>query len=54
MKKAIVISLIVLLLNFLFAQSLRPASEKDFNAAYDAQIQKTLRSFQIFRPSRSS
>jgi CubicO group peptidase (beta-lactamase class C family) len=49
MKKAIVISLVVLLLNSatssLFAQSLRPASEKDFNAAYDTQIQKTLATF---------
>ena len=49
MKKAIVISLVVLLLNsatpFLFAQSSRPASEKDFSAAYDAQIQKTLAKF---------
>ena len=49
MKKAIVISLVVLLLNsatpFIFAQSSRPASEKDFNAAYDAQIQKTMQTF---------
>ena len=49
MKKAIVISLVVLLLNsatpFLFAQSSRPASEKDFSAAYDAQIQKTMQTF---------
>ena len=49
MKKAIVISLVVLLLNsatpFIFAQSSRPASEKDFSAAYDAQIQKTMQMF---------
>ena len=49
MKKAIVISLVALLLNsgspFVFAQTLRPASEKDFNAAYDAQISKTLTMF---------
>jgi len=46
MKKAIVISLVALLLNsaspFVFAQALRQASEKDFNAAYDAQIRKTM------------
>ncbi len=49
MKKAIVISLIALLLNsaspFVFAQALRQASEKDFNAAYDAQIRKTMETF---------
>ena len=49
MKKAIVISLVVLLLNaanpFLFAQTLRSASEKEFNAAYDAQISKTMTTF---------
>ena len=46
MKKAIVISLVALLLNSLvFAQSPRPASEKDFNAAYDAQIRKTMATF---------
>ena len=40
MKKAIVISLVVLLLNsasaFVFAQTLPPATEKAFTAAYDA------------------
>ncbi len=49
MKKAIVISLIALLLNsaspFVFAQTLRPASAKDFDAAYDAQIRKTMATF---------
>src|SRR5437773_3630069 len=49
MKKAIVISLIALLLNsasvFVFAQTSRPAAEKDFIAAYDAQIRKTLATF---------
>ncbi|HSL55898.1 MAG TPA: serine hydrolase [Pyrinomonadaceae bacterium] len=49
MKKALVILLVALLLSsadlFVFAQTLRPASEKDFNAAYDAQIQKTLTTF---------
>src|ERR671927_1879202 len=49
MKKAIVISLVALLLNstslFVFTQTLRPASAKDFNAAYDAQIRKTLETF---------
>jgi len=49
MKKAIVISLVALLLNsatsFVFAQTLRAASEKDFEAAYDAQIRKTLETF---------
>ena len=49
MKKAIVISLVVLLLNsaspFVFAQTLRAASDKDFNAAYDAQIRKTMATF---------
>src|SRR5205823_4984945 len=44
--KAIVISLIALLLNsasvFVFAQTLRPAAEKDFTAAYDAYISKTI------------
>ena len=49
MKKAIVISLVALLLNsttpFLFAQNLRAASDKDFNAAYDAQVRKTLAMF---------
>ncbi|MFN2493765.1 MAG: serine hydrolase domain-containing protein, partial [Pyrinomonadaceae bacterium] len=49
MKKAIVISLVALLLNsagvFVFGQTLRPAGEKDFNAAYDAQIRKTIATF---------
>ena len=49
MKKAIVISLVVLLLNsaspFVFPQTSRSASEKDFNAAYDAQIRKTMATF---------
>jgi CubicO group peptidase (beta-lactamase class C family) len=49
MKKALVISLVALLLNsaspFVFAQTLRAASDKDFDAAYDAQIRKTLATF---------
>jgi CubicO group peptidase (beta-lactamase class C family) len=49
MKKAIVISLIALLLNstgaFVFPQTNAPATEKDFTAAYDAQIRKTLATF---------
>jgi CubicO group peptidase (beta-lactamase class C family) len=49
MKKAIVISLVALLLNsaslFSFAQTLPPAAEKDFIAAYDAQIRKTMATF---------
>jgi CubicO group peptidase (beta-lactamase class C family) len=49
MKKAIVISLVVLLLNSatpsLFAQTLRAASDKDFSAAFDAQIRKTMETF---------
>src|SRR6185436_9463169 len=49
MKKAIAISLVALLLNsaspFVFAQTLRAASAKDFNAAYDAQVRKTLAMF---------
>lgn len=49
MKKAIVISLVALLLNsatsFVFAQTLRAASDKDFNAAFDTQIRKTLATF---------
>src|ERR1044072_985325 len=49
MKKAIVISLVALLLNsaspIVFAQTLRAASEKEFNAAYDAQIRKTMATF---------
>jgi CubicO group peptidase (beta-lactamase class C family) len=46
MKKAIVISLIALLLNsagvFVSAQSLPPAAEKNFVKAYDAYVSKTL------------
>src|SRR5688572_25174207 len=49
MKKAIVVSLVALLLNsaslFVFAQTLRPASEKDFDVAYDPQIRKTMAMF---------
>ena len=49
MKKAIVISLIVLLLDsasvFVFAQSDTRTTEKDFVAAYDAQIRKTMATF---------
>ena len=49
MKKAIVISLIALLLKsagvFVFAQTLRPVAEKDFTAAYDAHIRKTIATF---------
>jgi CubicO group peptidase (beta-lactamase class C family) len=49
MKKAIVIALVALLLNsasvFVFAQAERPALEKDFTAAYDAQVRKTLAMF---------
>lgn len=49
MKKAIVISLVALLLNsagsFVFTQTLRPATEKDFSAAFDAQIRKTMETF---------
>ena len=46
MKKAIVISLVILLLNsaglFCFAQTDSRATEKDFVAAYDARIRKTI------------
>ena len=49
MKKAIVISLVAVVLNsacpFIFDQTLQPASEKDFDAAYDAQIRKTMATF---------
>ena len=49
MKKAIAISLVALLLNsaspFVFAQTLRAASDKDFNVAYDTQIRKTMATF---------
>ena len=46
MKKAIVISLVALLLNsanvFVFAQTDARAAEKDFTAAYDARIRQTI------------
>jgi hypothetical protein len=46
LRKLIVISLVALLLNSAgvsaFAQASRPAAEKDFTAAYDAQIRKTI------------
>jgi CubicO group peptidase (beta-lactamase class C family) len=49
MKKAIVFSLIALLLNsagvLCFAQTNAPATEKDFNTAYESQISKTLATF---------
>src|SRR5918994_42531 len=49
MKKAIVILLIALLLNsaglFVSAQTLPPATEKDFTATYDASVSKTLAMF---------
>jgi CubicO group peptidase (beta-lactamase class C family) len=49
MKKAIVISLIALLWNSaavsVFAQTLRPPAEKDFIAAYDNQVRKTIATF---------
>jgi CubicO group peptidase (beta-lactamase class C family) len=49
MKKAIVISLVALLVNsaglFVSAQTLPPATEKDFTAAYDASVRKTLAAF---------
>ena len=48
MKKATVISLVAMLLNSacpFFAQTVRSGSEKDFVAAYDAQIRKTLATF---------
>jgi CubicO group peptidase (beta-lactamase class C family) len=49
MKKAIAISLVALLLNsagaLALAQTPHPANEKDFTAAYDAQIRKTLATF---------
>jgi hypothetical protein len=42
MKKAIVISLVAVLVNsagvFVFAQTLPPATEKDFRAAFDASV----------------
>jgi CubicO group peptidase (beta-lactamase class C family) len=49
MKKAIVISLVVLLVNsaggFVFAQTLSPPTEKDFTATYDARMRQTLATF---------
>jgi CubicO group peptidase (beta-lactamase class C family) len=49
MKKAIAFTLVALLLNsagsLVFAQSSRPAAEKDFSTAYDGQIRKTLAMF---------
>jgi len=49
MRKLIVISLVALLLNSAgvsaFPQTSRPADEKDFTAAYDAQIRKTMATF---------
>ena len=49
MKKAIVISLVALLLNsaslFVFAQTDPRAAAKDFTAAYDVQIRKTIATF---------
>jgi CubicO group peptidase (beta-lactamase class C family) len=49
MKKAIVISLIALLLNSagvcVFAQTSRPSTEKDFTAAYEAYVRKTIATF---------
>lgn len=49
MKKAIVISLVALLVNsaggFVFAQTLSPPTEKDFSATYDARIRQTLATF---------
>jgi CubicO group peptidase (beta-lactamase class C family) len=47
MKKAIVISLVAVLLNVagVFAQTVPPAAEKDFTAAYDAEIRKTMATF---------
>jgi CubicO group peptidase (beta-lactamase class C family) len=49
MKKAIVISLVALLVNsaggFVSAQTLSPATEKDFTTTYDARISQTLTTF---------
>ena len=49
MKKAIVISLVALLVNsaggFVFAQTLPPPTEKDFSATYDARMRQTLATF---------
>jgi CubicO group peptidase (beta-lactamase class C family) len=52
MKKAIVVTLVALLLNSaslcVFPQTNAPTTEKDFTAAYDAQIRKTLAMFPDF------
>jgi CubicO group peptidase (beta-lactamase class C family) len=49
MKKAITVSLIALLLNsatvLVFAQTAAPATQKDFTAAYDAYVRKTIATF---------
>ncbi|HKO44442.1 MAG TPA: serine hydrolase domain-containing protein [Pyrinomonadaceae bacterium] len=49
MKKAIVVSLVALLVNsvsvFVSAQTLPPATPKDFSAAYDASVVKTMAMF---------
>ena len=49
MKKAIVISLVALLVNsagaFVFAQTVSPATEKDFTATYDARLRQTIATF---------
>ena len=49
MKKAIVISLVTLLVNsaggFVFAQTSSPPTEKDFTATYDARVRETLATF---------
>src|SRR6187549_1694853 len=49
MKKVFVILLVALLLNsgavLFFAQTLPRAAEKDFIAAYDAQVRKTIATF---------
>jgi len=49
MKKAIVISLVALLLNsasvLVFAQTQTPAAEKDFTEAYDVHIRETMATF---------
>ena len=49
MKKAIVIALVALLVNsagaFVSAQTLPPATEKDFTARYDARVRHTMAAF---------
>ena len=47
MKKAILISLVVLLFNLtnVFAQTSPPATEKDFTTAYDASVRQTIAKF---------